>query len=332
MAVTIGSARIDENGHATGGKAGDQTGKEVSTQSWYKHSKGWRVFRCKDPDKAAKIASAMSAACKNAKIGYDQNQRLTLYNLAKNVGFDPGKVTTACETDCSALVRVCMAFAGIMVANFRTTDEAKIILASGMFVELTASKYTDGSAYLRKGDILVTKTQGHTVVVLTDGSKAEKNVPPAENIPTGHKLGERNLKKGDKGDDVREMQEMLMKLGFELPKFGADGDFGSETENAVIAFQKAVGVNASGKPIDVNGIFDQATYKAMINVFFRYVEITGGSVNVRKGPGTQYDVLGVVHKGDRLKYGGQTFDNGWFLVEYENQNASVSGKYGRLVE
>ena len=307
MAVTIGSARIDENGHATGGKAGDQTGKEVSTQSWYKHSKGWRVFRCKDPDKAAKIASAMSAACKNPKIGYDQNQRLTLYNVAKAVGFDPGKVTTACETDCSALVRVCMAFAGIMVANFRTTDEAKIILASGMFVELTASKYTDGS-------------------------KAEKNVPPAENIPTGHKLGERNLKKGDKGDDVREMQEMLMKLGFELPKFGADGDFGSETENAVIAFQKAVGVNASGKPIDVNGIFDQATYKAMINVFFRYVEITGGSVNVRKGPGTQYDVLGVVHKGDRLKYGGQTFDNGWFLVEYENQNASVSGKYGRLVE
>ncbi len=41
--VKLGSARIDENGHATGGKAGDQTGKEVSTQNWYKHNKGWRV-------------------------------------------------------------------------------------------------------------------------------------------------------------------------------------------------------------------------------------------------------------------------------------------------
>lgn len=30
--------------------------------------------------------------------------------------------------------------------------------------------------------------------------------------------------------------------------------------------------------------------------------------------------------------GDQTFDNGWFLVEYGNQNAAVSGKYGRLVE
>ena len=46
--VMIGSARIDENGNAHGGKAGDQkNGKEVSAQEWYKHSKGWRVFRAK---------------------------------------------------------------------------------------------------------------------------------------------------------------------------------------------------------------------------------------------------------------------------------------------
>ena len=32
MAVMIGSARIDENGKAMGGKAGNQTGKEVSTK------------------------------------------------------------------------------------------------------------------------------------------------------------------------------------------------------------------------------------------------------------------------------------------------------------
>ena len=40
MSVRVGSARIDEQGKATGGKAGDQTGGEVSTQAWYKHSKG----------------------------------------------------------------------------------------------------------------------------------------------------------------------------------------------------------------------------------------------------------------------------------------------------
>jgi hypothetical protein len=35
--VIIGSARIDENGHASGGQAGDQNGKEVSTQKYYTH-------------------------------------------------------------------------------------------------------------------------------------------------------------------------------------------------------------------------------------------------------------------------------------------------------
>ena len=69
MAVKIGSARIDENGHAKGGRAGDQTGKEVSTQSWYLHKKGWRVFRAKNPGIAEKIAQDMQWACNNKNIG-----------------------------------------------------------------------------------------------------------------------------------------------------------------------------------------------------------------------------------------------------------------------
>lgn len=173
MAVTVGSARIDENGNAHGGSAGDQNGKEVSTQNWYKHSKGWRVLRAKDAGKAAKIAQSMKAACANANIGYDQYQRLTLYNAAQPLGFDVSKVTKKVECDCSSLVRVCLAYAGIKVGNFRTTDQAKIMLASGEFTELTGSKYTDQSAYLKAGDVLVTRTQGHTVVVLSDGPNAE---------------------------------------------------------------------------------------------------------------------------------------------------------------
>lgn len=103
MAVLIGSARIDERGRATGGKAGDQTGKEVSTQNWYKHSKGWVVLRAKDPKKAEKIAQAMRAACDNNNIGYDQYQNQTLWNQVKDKGYDPAKATEPCETDCARL-------------------------------------------------------------------------------------------------------------------------------------------------------------------------------------------------------------------------------------
>ena len=177
MAVKVGSARIDENGRAHGGKAGNQTGKELSVQNWYRHSKGWRVLRCTDAVKAEKIAAAMEAACRNRNIGYDQYERLTLYNLAKTVDFDPARVAKPCETDCSALVRVCLAFAGIATENFRTPTQAKVMLATGQFVELTGKKYTDSSDYFRRGDVLVTRTQGHTVVVLSNGSKADYSSP-----------------------------------------------------------------------------------------------------------------------------------------------------------
>ena len=173
--VMIGSARIDENGNAHGGKAGDQkNGKEVSTQEWYKHSKGWRVFRAKDPAKAEIIAKTMEWACESDQIGYDQYQRNTLYNELKLYAFEKYYLSKAVETDCSALVRVCLAFAGIDVpADFYTASMAKTMLATGEIVEMAGSKYTDSADYLGRGDILVTKTKGHTVVVLTDGEKYE---------------------------------------------------------------------------------------------------------------------------------------------------------------
>ena len=180
--VMIGSARIDENGNAHGGKAGDQkNGKEVSTQEWYKHSKGWRVFRAKDPAKAEIIAKTMEWACESDQIGYDQYQRNTLYNELKLYAFEKYYLSKAVETDCSALVRVCLAFAGIDVpADFYTASMAKTMLNTGEIVELTGSKYTDVPDFLGRGDILVTASKGHTVVVLTNGEKYEGEVAMAE--------------------------------------------------------------------------------------------------------------------------------------------------------
>ena len=171
----IGSARTDENGKAHGGKAGDQKGGlEVSAQEWYKHSKGWIVLRAKSADVRKKLADCMQWACDNNNIGYDQYDRNTLYKAAEKVGFDCRKIETPVETDCSALVRVCLAYAGISVADFNTTSEAARIMATGKFDKLTDAKYTDFSSLLLRGDILVTPTKGHTVIVLDDGEEKQK--------------------------------------------------------------------------------------------------------------------------------------------------------------
>ena len=189
MAIYLASAHGDEKGGAHGGVAGDQTGNELSVRPYYIHSKGWRVFRPLDPEKGLVIAQTAKAACDNPKIGYDQWQRLTLYNEAQKVGFDVSKVAVPCETDCSALVRVCCAAAGIDVRNFDTSSEASALMATGQFEELTEAKYTRSSDYLRPGDILVTAVKGHTETCISYGKYSAPATPePEKPTTTGRKV------------------------------------------------------------------------------------------------------------------------------------------------
>ncbi len=250
MAVIIGSARIDERGKASGGKAGDQTGKEVSTQNWYKHSKGWVVLRAKDPNIAAKIAVAMRHACDNNNIGYDQYQNQTLWNAVKNKGYDPALADTPCETDCARLVRVCCAYAGIMARDFYTATEAAYLMDTGEFVKFTSSKYTSQDDYLGAGDILVTKTKGHTAVVLTNGDRYDGAVEEPS-VP----LGARILRNGSEGKDVEDLQRRLKAVGYNPGEI--DGEYGPNTASAVKALQKDA-------QISVDGEFGPDSYAALL--------------------------------------------------------------------
>lgn len=327
--VMIGSARIDENGKATGGKAGDQTGKEVSTQSWYKHSKGWRVLRAKDPAAAERIAQAMQWACDSPLIGYDQNQRETLRKAVAPLGWDIRRLTTAVETDCSALVRVCCGWAfqqdlGAGVSYFNTTSMCSALLKTGLFDELTGSQYTDRQDYLRRGDILCTRTQGHTVVVLSNGSKAGAAAAPVAPVE--------GLRRGDYGSAVTAMQEALLTWRPDcLPQWGADGDFGAETEAALRAYQAEA-------ELPVTGVYDEATRKALTAPTPELPEepafvLATGDVNVRAEPGTDAPVIGILHKGYTAPYLGETRQWGgrdWYKVTLDDEDGWVSSKYAEV--
>lgn len=54
------------------------------------------------------------------------------------------------------------------------------------------------------------------------------------------------LVKGSTGDAVKELQTRLLALGYDLGKWGADGDFGGATEKAVKAFQTDAGLEVTG--------------------------------------------------------------------------------------
>lgn len=70
-------------------------------------------------------------------------------------------------------------------------------------------------------------------------------------VPIGLE-GETNmiLQRGSKGDSVKRMQFLLSELGYSFPQFGTDGDYGSETEAAVRAFQ-------ADHALPVTGIWDE---------------------------------------------------------------------------
>ena len=54
------------------------------------------------------------------------------------------------------------------------------------------------------------------------------------------------LKRGNKGNYVKELQTALSNRGYDLGSYGIDGDFGKATEAAVKAFQKDNGLTADG--------------------------------------------------------------------------------------
>ncbi len=339
MSVKIGSARIDENGKAHGGAAGDQTGKEVSTQSWYAHTKGWVLLRAKSAEARERIARCMQAACDNRHIGYDQYQRDSLYNEAKQYGFDVSKVKKDVETDCSALVRVCVNYAGINVGSFRTTNQAKVLMATGAFAQYTDDTHCKKSTNLLRGDILVTRTQGHTVVVLSDGSNAAKE---REGHPdTEITLGSRVLEHGSEGADVATMQKALAGLGFDLGPYGIDGDFGNDTEAALRTFQAKAGLEQTGKydakthavlmaAINPQGGRIEEPVDPVPEISGKKVEISGLNVNIRKGNGTQYGRIVTLPYGNRLEYVA-TAENGWHAVVVNDQVGWISGNFSKLI-
>lgn len=65
------------------------------------------------------------------------------------------------------------------------------------------------------------------------------------------------LKKGDSGSYVKELQTDLIKLGYNLNPYGADGDFGNTTESAVRLYQ-------AEHDLTVDGICGDATWKSIL--------------------------------------------------------------------
>jgi peptidoglycan hydrolase-like protein with peptidoglycan-binding domain len=86
---------------------------------------------------------------------------------------------------------------------------------------------------------------------------------PSTSVAASVHLGDRPLRNGAQGHDVRVLQDMLTRSGFATP---VDGEFGDQTKTSVRAFQRAAQLTASGTvgPITVKTLRSAAASAASV--------------------------------------------------------------------
>ena len=271
----ISNSGSDENGNYIGGQAGDQTGKEWQMRSWY--NRPWScVLRYPDQKVALKIAQLAIDAALNDKVGYDQSQNRTYLSQLKAVGWEPSKITVACEADCSAGVCANITAAGYLLGipalqkhTGIYTGNMRSALTKTGFTLLTDNKYLTSGDYLLPGDILLNDGH-HTATNVTIGSKVKGDWKPTGSTPAAPTLTPTTTKY------------------YRVRKNWADkaSQIGSFT-----VFQNAkncVDANPGYAAFDDNG---NQVYPAV--AFSPYlVRVSIDDLNIRTGPGTSYSRTG----------------------------------------
>ncbi len=142
---------------------------------------------------------------------------------------------------------------------------------------------------------------------------------------------------GHKGHRTTALQKALNDKGADL---NSDGEFGENTQTALKKFQQKVGLPVTGRGDTTtcaalglvstsNGSNTDTNADPMETVApAEGVHVTGNAVNVRVGPGTNYDIVKDVKKGAVLT----SIDTaGWRPVLVDDEVCWISEKYTEMV-
>ncbi len=146
--------------------------------------------------------------------------------LDSGYGLQPGDVLL------NYSAHTCLAIGGGKVANCRT-DEGHPQSGDQSGNEIRIQSYWNfpWNCVLRyKGSHIGSNLTGPNSPASSGGSSSSRST----------------LKQGMRGDDVRDLQNLLQDAGYSVGRAGADGIFGSDTFRAVAAFQEDHGLEVDG--------------------------------------------------------------------------------------
>ena len=178
------------------------------------------------------------------------------------------------------------------------------------------------------------KSENYNTILLQESATQ----PSKNNIQSSY------LSIGSVGESVKEMQVMLIKLGYSCGSSGADGDFGNNTKIALEKFQKENNLIIDGlygteskqkleslykdilakeNPTNTDMKIDYAkSYNKDIAKTYK----TTTKLRLRTGASTSKTIITIIPKGDKVVCYGYHTGN-WYYVQYGNLTGFCLSKY-----
>lgn len=124
------------------------------------------------------------------------------------------------------------------VANHNSSTYHIALVGNGSFNDIQEQVWQErAKEALDRFNLTIQDILGHNEFSNTNTQCPGIDMSKIRNELRGETSSMSILRKGDKGEGVKKLQKDLLLVGEALPRFGADGDFGEETEKAVKSFQ-----------------------------------------------------------------------------------------------
>lgn len=327
MSVLIGHIAVDKNGIATGGSSAALSTDTIFTRLFY--DKQWHsVYRPTSEAKAEIIATTMENICANDNIQYSKEDRLGLYNQAKLHKWDVTKITEPCGADSICMLFVIIRALGEVVGNEQAVQFDNLdwlLTRSG----LQQMKFRD-KEFLKRGDIIV--SDSHVAVVLSDGKEIDRRTSAQHVMErlaknqyyVGKEIGSATTKTSISvysGPGIHFIEYKVIPRNTELAilEVLTDGWFKIvypyvQAGYGYIRDLSGTALNIADKSILPS---KEEEEEEIISTPVNYqVRLKVSVVNVRKGPGKEYAVVGNASSWN--KYTIIQECNGWGYLSTEN--------------
>lgn len=271
------------------------------------------------------------------------------YNVLRDSGFAVNRTTADGYRGIGNKIAVSQMREGDLLyfgKNGRATHIAFYDGYGGMYESIGGSNNTKinpgkGVTYsnvYRRNDLMEVRT------LFDDSGEENLNANAAQDIDRGW------LQRGDKGQKVKDMQLMLIGCGYSCGTDGADGDFGKNTEKALLKFQhdsalKEDGLYGNASRAKLETIYLNRTQMEKTKYKVGSTYALQAEMKVREGAGTTFrakkhseltedgrnhdaDGDGCLDKGTRVtckevkRVGGDTWirtPSGWVVAIYEGK-------------